>query len=266
MIGGNSEVREEEWALAQFDGKVALVTGGANGIGRASALAFAREGAKVVVGDLAESDGQSVADQIMDEGGKARFIRTDVTRMADLENLAKAAVETFGGLDFAHNNAGSQFGGPGFMDTDPEQWDQTQDLCLKAVWMGMKVQIPLLQRRGGGAIVNTTSMAGWRTHAAASACYSAAKRGVMSLTEFAAVEFAQDGIRVNAIAPGLVRTKIVDELFTPERQNELASGTQPIGRIIEPSEIADSVIFLCSKRSAMITGATIPVCGGNNAN
>lgn len=249
-----------------FKGKVAIVTGAANGIGRASATAFADQGAAVVLGDIATDRGESLAAEIRAKGGKAVFMKADVTDPEQVQAMVDLAESEFGGLDFAHNNAGNQWGPAGFSGATPDDWDKTVDLSMKAVWLGMRAQIPAMQRRGGGAIVNTSSMAGWRTHMAANAAYSAAKRGVIALTEYAAVEFAKDNIRANAIAPGLVRTTVVQEMFSPQEQNEMAAATQSIGRIIEPEEIADSVIFLCSPQSAMITGMTMPVCGGNNVN
>lgn len=252
--------------MQQFEGKVALVTGGAGGIGRASAKAFAAGGARIVVADINPDSGQALVHEIREAGAEAVYVNADVTRETVAQHLVNTALDTFGGLDIAFNNAGFQWGNSGFLDTTPEQWDQTLNLSLKATWMGMKAQIIAMQAAGGGVIVNTTSMAGWRTHMAANAAYSAAKRGVISLTEYAAVEFASDNIRVNAIAPGLVRTEAVKRLFSPEVQNEMAADTQPIGRIIEPEEVAAAAVFLCSPQAAMITGMTMPVCGGNNAN
>jgi len=249
-----------------FEGKVAIVTGAASGIGHATAKAFVREGAAVVLGDIDSENGESLAEEIRASGGCAVFLKADVTDPAQVQALVDTAEAQFGGLDFAHNNAGNQWGPAGFCGATPEEWDKTVALSMKAVWLGMRAQIPAMQRRGGGAIVNTSSMAGWRTHMAANAAYSAAKRGVISLTEYAAVEFAKDNIRANAIAPGLVRTSVIQRMFTPEEQDTMAAATQSIGRIIEPDEIADSVIFLCSEQSAMITGTTMPVCGGNNVN
>lgn len=249
-----------------FEGKVAIVTGAASGIGHATAKAFVREGAAVVLGDIDSENGESLAEEIRASGGCAVFLKADVTDPAQVQALVDTAEAKFGGLDFAHNNAGNQWGPAGFCGATPQEWDKTVDLSMKAVWLGMRAQIPAMQRRGGGAIVNTSSMAGWRTHMAANAAYSAAKRGVIALTEYAAVEFAKDNIRANAIAPGLVRTTVVQSMFTPEEQDAMAAATQSIGRIIEPEEIADSVIFLCSEQSAMITGTTMPVCGGNNVN
>lgn len=252
--------------MGAFTGKVALVTAGANGIGRASSLAFAKEGASVMVSDIDEANGRTVVDEIKASGGSAEFIRTDVTDEQHVRNLVAKTVERFGRLDFAHNNAGNMFGSPSFGDYTAEDWDRTLALSLKATWLCMRAEIPIMVAQGGGAIVNTTSMAGVRIHLTANAAYSAAKAGVVSLTEYAAVAYAGQGVRVNCVAPGLVRTTIVQKLFTPEVQNQMAASTQPIGRIIEPSEIADGVVFLCSDKAAMITGETLPICGGNNAN
>ena len=248
-----------------FSGKAALVMAGAHGIGRASSIAFAREGASVMVIDVDEAGGQVVVGEIRAAGGVAEFMRCDVTSEDQVQAVIDATVKRFGRLDFAHNNAGNMWGAPDFGGYSIEDWDKTQNLCLKGVWLGMRAQLPVMIAQGGGAIVNTSSMAGVRTSIGANAAYSAAKAGVISLTEFAAVSHAKDKIRVNCIAPGLVRTKVVQELYTKEVQDQMAGSTQPIARIIEPEEIADSVIFLCSDRATMITGVTVPVCGGYNA-
>ena len=250
---------------SMFKGKVALVTAGASGIGRATAHAFAREGAAVMVSDIDEGGGRSVASEISTNGGTADFMVADVTDEAAVQSLVEGTVRRFGGLDYAHNNAGNMRGTPTFGDYSLDDWDYTLDVSLKSTWLCMRAQIAIMLARGGGVIVNTTSMAGVRTSIGANAAYSAAKAGVISLTEYAAVTYAKNGIRVNAVAPGLVRTAVVERLYTKEVQNKMASQTQPIGRIIEPEEIAHSVIFLCSDSANMITGMTLPVAGGYNA-
>jgi NAD(P)-dependent dehydrogenase (short-subunit alcohol dehydrogenase family) len=251
--------------ITDFSGKVALVTGGGNGIGRASSLGFAREGASVLVSDINEAAGRAVVGDIKAAGGEADFIACDVTKEDQVRTLMDATLERYGRLDFAHNNAGNMWGAPDFGGYSVDDWDRTLDLSLKSNWLCMRAELPVMAANGGGAIVNTTSMAGVRTSAGANAAYSAAKAGVISLTDYAAVHYAKDNIRVNVVAPGLVRTKVVQELYTKEVQNQMAASLQPIGRILEPEEIADAVIFLCSDRAAMITGVTVPVCGGYNA-
>ncbi len=251
--------------ITDFAGKVALVTGAGNGIGRASAIAFAKEGAAVMVSDIKEADGHAVVEEIRAAGGQAQFCAADVTKEDQVQALIDATVERLGRLDFAHNNAGNMFGAPDFGGYSVADWDKTLDLSLKSNWLCMRAELPVMIAQGGGCIVNTTSMAGVRTSQGANAAYSAAKAGVISLTEHAAVLHAKDNIRVNAIAPGLVRTQVVQKLFTKEVQDQMAGSTQPIARIIEPEEIADAVIFLCSERAAMITGVTMPVSGGYNA-
>ena len=248
-----------------FAGKTALVTGGGNGIGRASASDFAARGARVVVSDIDEASGQEVVAAIREAGGTAEFVACDVTKEAQVRSLIDRTIQLFGRLDYAHNNAGCMFGPADFGGCSVDEWDRTQDLSLKGIWLCMRAQLPVMASQGGGVIVNTTSMAGVRYAPAANAAYCAAKAGVISLTEYAAVRHAADNIRVNAIAPGLVRTKIVDSMYTKAQQDEMAGATQPIGRIIEPEEVASGVIFLCSSQAAMITGATLPIAGGYNA-
>jgi len=251
--------------MSQFAGKVALVTAGGNGIGRASSLSFAREGAAVMVSDIDDAAAQAVAAEITAAGGRALSIRADVTSESDVHGLIRTTLERLGGLDFAHNNAGNMWGTPSFGDYPLEDWDRTVNLTMKGVWLCMRAELPEMAARGGGAIVNTSSMAGVRTSIGANAAYSAAKAGVISLSEFAANAYAEQGIRVNTIAPGLVRTKVVERLYSKTVQDQMAGQTQLIQRIIDPQEIADSVIFLCSERAAMITGVTLPVSGGSNA-
>ena len=248
-----------------LEGKVAVVTGGGNGIGRASSMSFAREGASVMVCDINEGAGKAVVEEIRAAGGTAEFMACDVTKEDEVAALIKGTVDAFGRLDCAHNNAGNQFGNPGFGDTTVEAWHKTVDLTMMGIWLCMRAELPVMEKQGGGTIVNTTSMAGVRSNVLSNAAYSAAKRGVISLTEFAAIEYAGKGIRVNTIAPGLVKTAIVQQIYTPEQQDEFAARDQPIGRIIDPQEIADGVIYLSSDKSAMVTGVTLPIAGGYNA-
>lgn len=251
--------------MGLFEGKVAVVTGGGNGIGRASSMSFAREGASVMVSDISEEAGQAVVEEIRSAGGTAQFTLCDVTSEEQVEALIKGTVDTFGRLDCAHNNAGNQFGNPGFGGFSVDDWHKTVDLTMMGIWLCMRAELPVKERQGGGAIVNTTSMAGVRTFPSSSSAYSAAKAGVISLTEFAAVEYGGKGIRVNTIAPGLVKTAVVEALFDKKTQDEMAAHDQLIGRIIDPQEIADGVMYLCSDKSSMVTGVTLPIAGGANA-
>jgi NAD(P)-dependent dehydrogenase (short-subunit alcohol dehydrogenase family) len=249
---------------ADFTGKVALVTGGGAGIGRATAFGLADCGATVVISDIAVDDGEAVAAGICDAGGKAFFHRADVTQANDVDALMARALSVSGRLDIAHNNVGFSWG-QGVEDMTEEDWDKTVDLCLKAPWLCLRRELPAMVAQGGGVIVNTASMSGVRYTETANIAYSAAKAGVIHMTSYAAAAYAKHNIRVNAVSPGLVRTKAVEAFLTAEQQTALAAASQPIGRIIEPKEIADAVIWLCSDASAMVTGENLRVAGGHQA-
>jgi len=248
--------------MKRLTGKAGLVTGGANGIGRASAMALAADGGKVAVCDIAAEAGEQVAAEIRAAGGEALFIRCDVTSEDQVRAVVEAVEQTWGGLDFAHNNAGLGTSGVGIEDQTMADWDFTLDVTLKSCLLGMKYQIPAMLRRGGGAIVNTASMAGQRWSPASSPAYAAAKAGVIQLSRYAANVYAERGIRVNSVSPGMTLTAIVADMFTPEQQNAIAAKGQLIGRPIRPDEIAETVLFLCSDRSSMITAMDFQVCGG----
>jgi NAD(P)-dependent dehydrogenase (short-subunit alcohol dehydrogenase family) len=247
---------------ADFRGRVALVTGAGSGIGRASALAFARAGARVVVADVASSAGEETVRLIAAEGGKARFVHADVSQAAEVEALLRETVAVFGRLDLAHNNAGIESERAATHACSEENWDRTLAVNLKGVWLCMKHEIPEMLRQGGGAIVNSASVAGLVGLVELPA-YVASKHGIVGLTRTAALEYAQQGIRVNAVCPGVIRTPMVERFAAanPRAQAEL-SAVEPIGRIGEPEEVAEAVVWLCSEAASFITGACLPVDGG----
>jgi NAD(P)-dependent dehydrogenase (short-subunit alcohol dehydrogenase family) len=244
--------------------KVALVTGGSSGIGRASALAFAREGAKVIVGDVVSSGGQETADMIKQAGGNAIFVKTDVSKAAEVEAMVHKAIETYGRLDAAFNNAG--IGGKLFTpmaDYSEEDWDRLIAINLKGVWLCMKYEVHQMLKQGRGAIVNTSSGAGLVGAKFAGAPYSASKHGVLGLTKTAALEYARSGIRVNAVCPATIKTPMGDDLFRndPQREAQIANAL-PIGRWGTPEEVAEAVIWLCSDAASFVTGHAMAVDGG----
>jgi NAD(P)-dependent dehydrogenase (short-subunit alcohol dehydrogenase family) len=246
------------------EGKVGLVTGAAGGIGRATALGLGREGAAgILVTDLEakQAEGEETVRLIEEAGGTARFVPGDVTSAADQEALVAATVEAFGRLDFAHNNAGIEYHAT-IPDTEEAEFDRILEVNLKGVWLGMKYQIPQMQSQGGGAIVNTASLAGLIAVPALGA-YIASKFGVVGLTKTAALECANDGIRVNCVCPAAIRTYMIDHL-PPERQEELMA-PQALRRLGEPNEVADAVVWLCSDRSSFVTGIALPVDAGSTA-
>jgi NAD(P)-dependent dehydrogenase (short-subunit alcohol dehydrogenase family) len=243
------------------EGKAGLVTGSAGGIGRATALALAREGAAgVLVTDLPSrrEDGEETVRLIEQDGGHAVFVAGDVTVAADCEAVVRHTVEAFGHLDFAHNNAGVELQAT-TVDTEEADWERVIAVNLKGVWLGMKYQIPAMLRHGGGSIVNTASLAGLMA-VPTLAAYIASKHGVVGLTRAAAVEVANDGIRVNCVCPAAIRTAMMDVL-PEERQLELLA-PQAMKRFGEPREVADSVVWLCSDRSSFVTGTALSVDAG----
>lgn len=246
-------------------GKVALVTGGSTGIGRASALTFAREGAKVVVADVVVDKAEETVQLIKEAGGDARFVKTDVTQAAEVEALVQQVVDTYGRLDCAHNNAGIEGAVATTAEYKEEDWDRVIQVNLTGVWLCMKYEIPQMLKQGGGAIVNTASGAGL-VGAPGMPAYVASKHGVVGLTKTAALEYAKSGIRVNSMCPGVIETPMVERLTggNPGMMEGFVAN-HPIGRAGRPQEIAESVVWLCSDAASFVTGHAMAVDGGITA-
>ncbi len=244
-------------------GKVALVTGGASGIGRATALAFAREGAKAVVSDVDVEGGNETVRMIKNSGGDATFVKADVSISDEVEALVHKTVETYGQLDCAFNNAGleREFTNPDERYTE-DTFQSVIDTNLKSVWLCMKYEIPQMLEQGFGAIVNTSSIAGL-VGVPRQPIYVASKHAVSGLTKSSAVEYADRGIRINAVCPGLIDTPLMDRIYAsnPDLKAE-ANGWQPIGRTGQPEEIAEAVIWLCSDKASFVVGHMMTVDGG----
>ena len=248
--------------VGQLEGRVALVTGGGSGIGRASAVALAKEGAKLVVADINEAGGRQTAQQIQAMGGEAVAIRVDVSQTADVQDAVETALQTYGRLDCAHNNAGVAYGNRVLTaDISEEQWDRMLAINLKGIWLCMKYEIPPMLHQGIGVIVNTASVAGLVGQRGWGA-YAASKHGVIGLTKSAAMDYATAGIRVNAVCPGVIRSPMTEQgLSDPERAAELA-GRHPMGRVGTPEEVAAAVVWLCSDAASFMTGHALAVDGG----
>jgi NAD(P)-dependent dehydrogenase (short-subunit alcohol dehydrogenase family) len=244
------------------DGKIALVTGGGSGIGRATALTFAREGAKVVVADVVVDGGEETVRLIKAAGGEAVFVKADMAKAAEVEALVQKAVATYGRLDCAHNNAGIEGATARTADYREEDWDRVISINLTGVWFCMKYEIAQMLKQGGGAIVNTASDAGLLGVPQMPA-YVASKHGVVGLTKTAALEYAKSGIRVNAVCPGVIKTPMVDRI-TGQRAGraERMAAAEPVGRMGKPEEIAEAAVWLCSDAASFVTGLPMPVDGG----
>ena len=243
-----------------FAGKVALVTGGSSGIGKATSLLFAQHGAKVVIGDNNPA-GVETVEMIKREQGDAIFVQTDVREEGDVKNLIATAVKTYGGLHCAFNNAGVLPSTVTLVEMDESVFDNTLAVDLKGVFLCMKHEIAHMLQSGGGAIVNNASIAGMIAEPGISA-YIAAKHGVIGLSKAAAVEYANKGVRINALAPGLVNTAMTKAWFDDPNMNAHFIANTPIGRVSQPAEIAGMVLFLCSDFASFAVGQTFVIDGG----
>jgi NAD(P)-dependent dehydrogenase (short-subunit alcohol dehydrogenase family) len=247
--------------MARLTGKVALVTGGASGIGRAVVEAFAEEGAKVAIVDLTEDTGRAAAEAVKAAGGEAFFLQADVSRPEDNERMVRETVERYGALHVACNNAGIGGEANPVADYSVEGWQKVIAVNLSSVFYAMKYEIPAMLAAGGGSIVNMASIlgaVGW----AQSAGYVAAKHGVVGLTKSAALEYAAQGVRVNAIGPAFIRTPLISALEQDEALNAMLVSMHPVGRLGEPEEVAALAVFLASDEASFVHGAYLPVDGG----
>jgi NAD(P)-dependent dehydrogenase (short-subunit alcohol dehydrogenase family) len=246
----------------ELEGKIALVTGAGSGIGRESALAFGASGAQVMVSDVVVEGGEETVGQIKAAGGEARFMRADVSQRAEVEALIRQTVEIYGRVDCAHNNAGIEGDMAPTADCTETNWDRTIAINLKGVWLCMKYEIPQMLDQGGGVIVNTSSVAGLVGFVNLPA-YVATKHGVAGLTRTAALEYAQQGIRVNAVCPGVIRTPMIDRIVGGDAEAEAQfTALEPVGRMGSPAEVARAVVWLCTDAASFVTGVAMPVDGG----
>ena len=251
--------------MSEFQGKVAIVTGGTSGIGRAAAIAYAKQGAKVVVAGRRAAEGNETVRQIQAQGGEALFVPTDVAKESQVKNLVGRTLEQFGRLDFAFNNAGIEHAPTPLLEQTVETYDQVMDINGKGVWLSMRHEIPAMLRSGGGAIVNTSSVLGLTAFAGVD-IYVASKHAVIGLTKSAALEFGKQGIRINAVLPGVIETDMYRRFAGEDADRRAAlAALHPIGRIGTPEEIANAVIWLSSDKSSFVTGHSLLLDGGFTA-
>ena len=242
--------------------KIALITGGSSGIGRAAAKLFSREGAKVTIADINVTEGEKAVTEIIDEGGEANFIKTDISKATEVEALIGQIIEMHGRLDCAYNNAGIMGDVVSLVDHTEENWNRTIETNLKGTWLCMKYEIPHMLERGSGSIVNTTSTTGMLAGGKYRCVYSASKAGIVSLSKVAALEYAEYGVRINVICPS-ARSPMLEQFFVSNPEAEADFTAQiPMGRIFTPEEIVEGALWLCSDASSFVTGHVLAAEGG----
>lgn len=243
-----------------FNNKVTMITGGSFGIGRATALAFAKKGAKIVIVDWRE--GKETLDLIKKSGGEAIFIKCDVSDASDVKSMVEKTMTAFGRIDYAFNNAGIEGEQATTHECTDENWEKTIGVNLTGVWHCMKNQIPIMQKQGNGVIINCASVAGLVGFSGLPA-YVASKHGIVGLTKTAALEYAKSGIRVNAVCPGVIKTDMIDRLTGSQKEaEEQFAEMEPVGRLGEPEEVANAVVWMCSDEASFVTGHAMAVDGG----
>ena len=249
----------------KFDGKVAIVTGGSSGMGRAAAIKFAERGARVLIASRGAYDGNDTVTEIREAGGEAIYVQTDVSQEAEVEVMVSRAVEIYEGLDYAFNNAGVAGTGAGttLLDAEEEDWDNVMGVNLKGVWLCMKYEIPEMLKRGGGAIVNTSAEAGLQ--GLLNFSFVASKHGVIGLTKSAALGYGNQGIRVNAVCPGMMRHSSMEPFLDNPELKAIVQDMGPAGRLGNPEEAADAAVWLCSDDASFVNGVSLPVDGGLTA-
>ena len=246
----------------ELEGKVAVVTGGTSGIGRETAVLFAKAGAKVVVAGRRPPEGEETIELVRAAGGDGLFVKTDVSKSSEVETLIQKAVERFDRLDVAFNNAGIEGVWSPIVRQSEEDWDRTIDINLKGVWLCLKYEIRQMLKQGGsGAIVNMASITGL-VGAVGAAAYSASKHGVIGLTKTAALENAKSGIRINAVCPGAIEAPMAERIFGAPKVHKYVLSCHPIGRFGRPTEIAEAVVWMCSDRASFMTGQSLVLDGG----